>query len=359
MKKLIAVILVVCCFAALFAGCRAEPTPKPSPSPSGSPSSSPSASASPSGSPSDQKGEAKTGLAVITSLAKSTDAGEKDGLAQVDSTIVAVTVDKDGKILKCIIDGVQSKINFDAKGQLVTPVDTLFQTKNELGDAYGMKAASGIGKEWFEQAGAFAKYVEGKTVEDIKGIDVDEERHPTGADLKASVTVSIGGFVDGIEKAVANAKEMGAKAEDELSLGVATNMAKSTSAGEKEGLAQVYSTYVAVTKDSGGKITSCIIDASQGNVNFTTEGKITTDLTVAPKTKNEMGEEYGMKKASGIGKEWNEQAEAFAKFVTGKTAAEIEGIAVDAEQHVLDTDLKASVTISVGDFKAAIAKAMS
>jgi hypothetical protein len=72
-----------------------------------------------------------------------------------------------------------------------------------------------------------------------------------------------------------------------------------------------------------------------------------------------MGEEYGMEKASGIGKEWNEQAEAFAKFVTGKTAAEIEGIAVDAEQHVLDTDLKASVTISVGDFKAAIAKAMS
>lgn len=292
-------------------------------------------------------------------MTKSTDAGEKDGLAQVDSTIVAVTVDKDGKIIKCVIDGVQSKINFDAKGQLITPVDTVFQTKNELGDAYGMKKVSSIGKEWFEQAGVFAKYIEGKTVEEVKGITVDEERHPTGVDLKASVTVSIGGFVDAIEKAVANAKEMGAKAENELSLGVVTNMAKSTSAGEKEGLAQVYSTFVAVTKDSGGAITSCIIDAAQSNVNFTTEGKITTDLTIPPKTKNELGEDYGMKKASGIGKEWNEQAEAFAKYVTGKTAAEVEGIAVDAETRVTDTDLKASVTITVGGFKAAISKAMS
>jgi hypothetical protein len=359
MKRLIAIFFVVICLTTLVTGCRTEPTPTPSPSQSGSPSASPSPASSPPGSPSQQTGAAKTGLAVITSLSKSTDAGEKDGLAQIDSTIVAVTVDKEGKIIKCAIDAVQSKINFDTKGQLITPVDTVFQTKNELADAYGMKQASGIGKEWFEQAGAFAKYVEGKSVEDIKGIDVDEENRPTGEDLKASVTVSIGGFIQAIEKAVANAKEMGASAADELGLGVVTNMAKSTSAGDKEGLAQAYSTYVVVTKDAGGTITSCIIDATQSNVNFTAAGKITTDLTVAPKTKNELGEAYGMKKASGIGKEWNEQAEAFAKFVTGKTADEVEGIAVDEETRVTNTDLKASVTITVGGFKAAIAKAMS
>ena len=46
------------------------------------------------------EGDVKTGLAVISSIAKSTDAtADKEGTAQVDSTIVAVTVDKDGKIV--------------------------------------------------------------------------------------------------------------------------------------------------------------------------------------------------------------------------------------------------------------------
>jgi hypothetical protein len=45
---------------------------------------------------------------------------------------VAVTVDKDGKIQKCVIDAVQAKINFDTKGKLITPPTTMFKTKNEL-----------------------------------------------------------------------------------------------------------------------------------------------------------------------------------------------------------------------------------
>ena len=41
-----------------------------------------------------------------------------------------------------------------------------------------MKKASGIGKEWNEQAAAFAKYVEGKTANEIAAIAVDESKHP-------------------------------------------------------------------------------------------------------------------------------------------------------------------------------------
>lgn len=285
------------------------------------------------------------------------DAGEADGLAQVDSSIVAVTVGADGKIAKCAIDGVQTKINFSATGKLITPANTVIQTKKELGDSYGMKSASGIGKEWYEQAAVLAKYVQGKTAAEVKGIAVDEERHATGSDLKASVTISIGGFIDAIDKAVSNAKDYGASSADKLSIGVVTNMNKSTSAGENDGLAEAYSTYVAVTTDAGGKITSCIIDASQGDVNFDTNGKIKTDLSAPVSTKNELGDAYGMKSASKIGKEWYEQAAAFAEYVTGKTATEVEGIAVDTENHATGTDLKASVTISIGDFKAALAKA--
>lgn len=294
----------------------------------------------------------------MTSLAKSTDAGEKDGVAEVDATVVAVTVDSKGKIQKCIIDAVQAQIYFDKKGQLITPPTTLFKTKNELGDAYDMKKVSGIGKEWYEQAWAFAKYVEGMTAEQIKGIKVDEKNYATQTDLKASVTISIGGFMKAIEKAVMMAQDGGAAESDRLSIGIVTTMSKSISAaGDKPGLAQVNSTYAAITRDAGGKISSCVLDASQGNINFTAMGKITTDLSVTPQTKNELGEAYGMKKASGIGKEWSEQAAAFAKYVMGKTPAEVGGIAVDEKGYPVPADIKSSVTISIGDFLAALSKA--
>ncbi len=299
----------------------------------------------------------KTGLAVITTLDKSTNAGDKPGLAQVDSTVVAVTVDNSGKIVKCVIDAVQSKINFDASGKLITPMDTLFPTKNELGEAYGMKKASKIGKEWNEQAAAFARYVEGKTVQQVKGIAVDASKHPTGSDLKSSVTMAIGEFITAIEKAVAQAQDLGATSADRLGLGVVTTMGHSANAGEKPGLAEAYSTYVAITQDDKGKITSCVIDASQGQVNFDASGKITSDLTKQVKTKNELGEAYGMKRASKIGKEWNEQAAAFAKYVTGKTPSEVKNIAVDAQERPTGSDLRSQVTIGIGDFQAALAKA--
>ena len=74
-------------------------------------------------------------------------------------------------------------------------------TKNQLGDAYGMKKASGIGKEWNEQAAAFCEYVTGKTVEEVTGIALTEKGAPADADLAASVTVSVGDFLTLIEKA--------------------------------------------------------------------------------------------------------------------------------------------------------------
>jgi hypothetical protein len=355
MKKILALVLVIVLSAALLAGCSTTTTPSPSPSatPSAAPSATPSASAP---TASAAAGAVKTGLAIITSVAKSTDAGDKDGLAQADSTIVAVTVGADGKIVSCVIDAAQTKVNFNKSGELTTPVDSMFKTKNELGKDYGMGKASGIGKEWNEQAAAFAAYVVGKTVEEVKGIAVDAEGKATGSDLTASVTVHVTDFIAGIQKAVANAKVDGASAADTLGIGTVTNIAKSVNAGEKDGLAQIYSTYTALTKDASGKITSCVIDASQANINFDKTGKLTTDIKAPVQTKNELGEAYGMKKASSIGKEWNEQAAAFAQYVTGKTVAEVQGIAI-SEGKATGADLTASVTIHVTDFQAVIAKA--
>lgn len=300
----------------------------------------------------------KTGLAVVTSIGKSTSVGEKDGLGQVDSTVVAVLVDASGKIVDCKIDSAQTKINFNAEGKLVTDLATEFKSKQELGAEYGMKGNSKIGKEWNEQANSLAEYVIGKTVDEVKSIAVSETTAPTDADLAATVTMSIGGYIQGIEKAVANAKDLGAKEGDKLGLAVNTNISKSTdAAADKEGLAQAYSNYAAVSVNKDGKITSCAIDASQSNVNFSTTGVVTSDLAAELKTKQELGEAYGMKGQSKIGKEWNEQADAFAKHVTGKTASEVTGIKLSDEGTPADSDLASSVTIHVGDYMSVVEKA--
>lgn len=306
-------------------------------------------------------GAVKTGLAVISSIAKSADATvEKEGLAQVDSTVVAVTVDKDGKIVSCSIDAAQTAINLSADGRITTPLDKAYRTKQELGTDYGMGAtASSIKKEWNEQADAFADYVIGKTLAQVKGIAVNEGGAPTDSELSSSVTIHITDFTAAIEKAVNNAQDLGAKAGDKLGLGVVTTIGNSKdAAADKEGVAQAYSSYAAATFDSNGKITSSIIDGSQTNVTFSAVGKITSDLAGAVlKTKNELGDEYGMRKNSSIKKEWNEQAAAFAAYAVGKTASEVKGVAVNEEGVPSDAELTSSVTVHVADFISVVEKA--
>jgi len=301
---------------------------------------------------------AKTGLSVVTSLGKSTPAtADAEGLAQVDSFVVAVLVGNDGKILDCQIDAAQTKINFSVEGKLTTDVASVIKSKQELGTEYGMKAASAIGKEWNEQADAFAKYVVGKTVDEVNGIAVTEDGLAGDADLAASISVHIGSFISGVASAVANAQDLGAKEGDALGLGVATSISRSADAtADEAGVAEAYSYYTASTFDKDGKITSSFIDASQGSVNFDTTGAITSDITVAPQTKQEIKDGYGMKAASSIGKEWYEQANAFAEYAKGKTSEELNGIAL-TEGVPSDADLAASVTVHVSSFQDVIARA--
>lgn len=300
----------------------------------------------------------KTGLGVVTTVARSADVGEENGVAEAYSMIAAVLVDEDGVIADCIFDAVQSPVEFDATGKIVTPLDSTFVTKNELGDDYGMKVASSIQKEWYEQAAFFADYVVGKTIEDVKGIALDAEGVATDEDVLAGVTVHISPLIAALEKAVANAADLGAMEGDTLGLGVLTNIARSADAtAEKDGLAQAYSTYAVATKDADGIITSAVIDASQANITFDTAGKLTVDLAATFETKNVLGDDYGMKVASSIQKEWYEQAAAFAAYAVGKSIDDVKGIALDEEGLPTDEELASAVTVHVGDFIAALEKA--
>ena len=303
------------------------------------------------------EGALKTGLALSASIGDSKSAtGKENGEGKYDITMVAVLVDDSGVIQSCVIDGIAASVTFDEKGQITSDL-TAPQTKNELGSDYGMVAWGGAVVEWDEQAAALAAYACGKTVEELKNGAIDESGYAKeGTDLATSATIYLGGYVSVIEKAVNNAKHLGAQAGDKLKLASVNDLSASVSAtAEASGCAQLDTTVTALTLQ-GNIITSCTIDAVQAKVSFDAEGVIgDVDATVA--TKNELGSDYGMVAWGGAIAEWDAQAAAFASYVTGKTAEEVTGIAVDESTHPKDADLATSVTIAIGGFQNLVVKA--
>ena len=298
------------------------------------------------------EGEIKTGLAIVTTVAESV-----DGEAKYDVTVAAVNVDENGVIVNCYIDSIGASVKFGADGIITSDVAAPVLTKNELGDNYGMKAYGGATYEWYEQAAALAEFAIGKTVEEFRSGAVNESGKANDADLATTATIYLGGYVAAIEKAVANAQNLGAQAGDELKVAVLSSLADSKSAdAENAGNAQL-NVDVAVLNMNGDVITACALDSVQAKVAFDATGVITSDVTAAVQTKNELGEAYGMKAWAGATYEWNEQAANFSAYVTGKTAAEVAGIAIDEGTKPTDADLSTSVTIAIGGFQALIAKA--
>lgn len=294
------------------------------------------------------QGSVKTGLAVVAS-AKGTDAsGEENGSAEYTVDYVAVTVDENGVIVSCVIDSLGASVSFDAAGNIGSDSQMTVQTKNELGDDYGMVAWGGAVAEWYQQAQALADYAEGKTIDEVLSGAVDENGYAKDADLATGATIYLGSYVSAIEKAVGNAVSLGAGGEDRLVL----TTINSLTGGVLE------SNVAALTLNSQGVITSCVLDSLQAEVAVDESGTIITDLSENFPTKNELGDDYGMVAWGGATYEWYQQARNFADYVTGLTAAEVAGIAVDASTYPEDgTDLATSVTIAVGGFMALIEKA--
>jgi hypothetical protein len=304
------------------------------------------------------EGSLLTGVGTYATIDGSKDASaEGDGVCEGYTTVAAVLVDENGVVVDCKIDIAQTKVNFDTTGKLTTDINSEVKSKQELGDDYGMKKASAIGKEWWEQANAFAAWTVGKTAADISGMALSEGR-AADEDLAASVSVHVTNFQAAVVEAINNAQSLGANAGDKLGLGLSTKISGSKDASEEgDGLAECYTTISVVTVN-GGVITSSILDAAQVKINFSTAGAITSDLSTEVKSKNELGEAYGMKKASAIGKEWNEQAAAYAAYTVGKTVAEVDGTAME-EGRAADADLAASVSVHITDFNKAIDKAVA
>ena len=149
---------------------------------------------------------AKAAVAAVAAT-KDTAADEAaPGQVQVTSVYAAVLLDDAGKIVYVDIDSAQNKGTFDAAGAVVKAEAA--PTKTEKAGDYGMKGASAIGKEWFEQAAGLEAYLVGKTAAEVEAIEIDGEGVAVAEDLKTSISVGIDEYLAAFAKAVANAVEV-------------------------------------------------------------------------------------------------------------------------------------------------------
>ena len=103
-------------------------------------------------------------------------------------------------------------------------------------------------------------------------------------------------------------------------LAILTDISGSKNAEDgQNGLAVADSVVAALVLDKSGRIVDLKIDEAKTTIEFTKEGQLVTVLDTNFKSVKELGGEYGLKGASKIGKEWNEQVEAFERYAKGKT----------------------------------------
>lgn len=206
---------------------------------------------------------------------------------------------------------------------------------------------------------ALEEWMVGKTIEEVKAMPMDEDGYPTDADMVASVTMNVTGYIAAVEQAWTDAVEVEGGAT--VGLGVKTLIGKSKGYSMVDGketlpLAQADTYLAAVAFDADDKVVGAIIDTAQVKIKFDAAG-VVTNREDELMTKQELKEAYGMKKASGIEKEWYEQANALAAMLVGKTAEEISAMPLDEDGYSTDAEVLASVTVNINEYLAVVAEA--
>ncbi|MBQ4612641.1 MAG: hypothetical protein IJB26_03720 [Clostridia bacterium] len=276
-------------------------------------------------------GGRKLGLGSVTTLAA--DGKEK---MTVKTTVAAVVLDKDGKILDCDLD--EAEIPLEIKNGMLTDVVDLL-TKGERDDDDMLPdrdddSAAAQGRSWEDQVEAFCDHVEGMTGAQVSGIAATDGKSEQieGCDLV------ITDFVQAVHAATENAKDKKIAAADDLQMAVTVAKSKSWSDAKPQFNVEM----AAVTVDEADRITACMTDAAE--VKLTIEDSVFATAAGAMHSKRAMGDTYGMKQASPIKKEWYEQADAFDAYAVGKTAAELQKTALTDDGK---TDAISTCTISI------------
>lgn len=290
----------------------------------------------------------RTGLGVLTETAGTDRAGN------IRTVAAAVLLDADGKLSGVTLDELELSVSADGTGKVTTPTDT--RTKRQKGKDYPLAEVSGLKKGWAEQADAFGSWLEGKTPEEVKKLKTDADGKSTDADLLSGCTIAVERYRDAVVRACENAQVLGAARGDTVKLGVEVAEMPQGLAGtdDKDAQVQAKITLAVVTMDENARVTSAIGDMTEPELTVSADGTVS-----APRepvyTKNELGDRYGMRSASALGKEWYEHSAGWCGYLKGKNAVEIGKLSADGT----DADLKALCTISVTDLQKAALKAMA
>ena len=341
MKRIVCIILSGTLAAALaLTGCSRPDA--------GSGSSSLGGSTSMSGSSGSQTAAWRTGLGVVTGTA-----GE-DRAGKITAAAAAVLLDENGKLAGVKLDEAEFSVSADGSGEVTLPEDT--RTKRQKGADYPLAAASGIGKGWAEQADFFGEYLVGRTPEQVEQLAVDENGKPKDADLLSGCTIAVERYRDAVVRACESAAVLGAAKGDAVSLGMELQGSASGNPADDDHdlTARADITLAALTLDAGGHITSAIGDMAEPALTVSADGTVSAP-DKAVRTKREQGEDYGMRKASALDKEWYQHSEGYCSYLKGRTRTEVLAIPTDGS----DADLAALCTISVTDLQKAVLDALN
>lgn len=300
----------------------------------------------------DDKTIAKVGFGYSANVADSkAKEADKNATADFAGGLAAIAVNKDGVIVKAIFDEFHFTVNLDEKNQLPADFDKQeFLTKMELKEKYDLLSASKIKKHYFEQIAHFESFAVGKTVDEVvKAIDAKD------ADLVAGATVHLDAIKAALVKA--NSNLIDASGATKIGLGVNTTASKSAGATAEKGAKVAFDTVLnLVASDDSGKVVKDHIDTLQGVIEFDLKGALAvkdTNIT----SKQDLKEKYGMKKSSAIGKEWFEQAAELAKYLEGKTAADVSGWKLNDKKQL--EDIVSTVSIKVSGYQPAIVESLN
>lgn len=293
----------------------------------------------------------KAGAASTTSIKDNGDLS-----VSIDTTMVGVVLDDAGKIVYVNIDVIQGKGFFTETGTVDLDKTIVKDSKKVLKEAYNMKPASPIGKEWYEQAEALEAALVGKTIEEALALPVEDNKL-TDADFATTVTMKVNSYLATLEKASKNLVEVPASAA--YGFANTTSLKTKDAAADKEGSIEYSTTFALVGLSADDKVEFTLIDTAQNKALFDAAGVVNAEKSVEAPTKKEKGDAYNMKPASPIGKEWFEQIASLEAYTLGKTPTEVLALPVDDKGYPTDADVLTSVTMNVSGYLKAFGDAVA
>lgn len=290
------------------------------------------------------------GIASVTNMKFEQASAEKNGFVQIDATVAGVVTDEQEQIIYVSIDTAQNKGEFALDGSVSE--NQAIASKKELKEAYDMKKASPIQKEWYEQIAFLEEWMIGKTLPEIKAFAMDEKGYPTDKDVTSGVTMNVKSYLQAVEKAINHSEKV--KASKHYGFANITTL-KSTPAASNLGSIQGNTTFALVGMDQEG-IVSVLMDTDQNATSFNQAGGIeNSEIKLSKKL---LKEEYGMKKASSIEKEWYEQVSFLENYLIGKNISQLQKIQMDQEGYPVESDVTSGVTMNIQAMVKSVEKAI-